>query len=369
MKDIEKSFLYTLARSRISSRDVQKILSSAIDHESLLNNPEKYFHSLSLNDSSTDKISKLWKDKELREKEFAEGEKLGIKIITLHDDAYPRALKEITNSPAILFLRGDFLSRDNLAVSIVGPRASTSYGRDVTAKIVQVLALHATVVSGMALGIDSVAHQKTIEADGRTIGVAGCGLGVDYPQGNRKLRESISEHGCLISAYPPLMPASRHHFPERNAIIAGLSQITIVVEASEKSGSLITARLAGEMGRDVAAVPGDITRRNSKGANQLIADGASIITDVNEVILMLERYANINLSSDELNDESETETDYPELWIMVLKELHHEPQTMDQLMKKLEPEGVDRGAASQAILEMEISGLIKQGPGGKYRSG
>jgi len=346
-----------------------KILSSPINSESLISNPKKYFQNLPLNYSAIEKLSKLWDDEQLRVKELEAGEKLGIKIITLHDNTYPKALKEITNPPAILFIRGKFLSRDNLAVAIVGPRASTSYGRDVTAKIVNALALHATVVSGMALGIDSVAHQKTIEADGRTIGVAGCGLGVDYPQGNRKLRDSISEHGCLMSAYPPLMPATRHHFPERNAIIAGLSQITIVVEASEKSGSLITARLAGEMGRDVAAVPGDITRRNSKGTNQLIADGASIITDVNEVILMLERYGNLSLSSNDSDEQHETENDYPELWNKVLNELNHEPQTMDQLMKLLEPEGHNRGETSQAILEMEISGLIKQEPGGKYRSG
>lgn len=200
----------------------------------------------------------------------------GWEILTPDSPYYPQKLRELRNFPPVLFLQGDkaaLLSEVKLAM--VGTRKATGYSLRVASMLAQSLsAAGVTVVSGGALGIDSAAHTGALRAGGKTIAVLGCGLGTDYLRENAALRREISENGALISEFLPFSPASRTTFPLRNRIISALSLGTVVVEAGEKSGSLITARYAMEQGRDVFAVPGDVISSAFTGANKLIHDGA-----------------------------------------------------------------------------------------------
>lgn len=200
----------------------------------------------------------------------------GWEILTPQSIYYPQRLREIRNFPPVLFLKGDkeVLLRD-VKLSIVGTRRASNYGLRVARLLAEALSeAGAVVVSGGALGVDSAAHAGALHAHGKTIAVLGCGLGTDYLRENAGLRKEISRNGALISEFLPFSPASRTTFPLRNRIISALSLGTVVVEAGEKSGSLITARLALEQGRDVFAVPGDIVSSAFTGANKLIHDGA-----------------------------------------------------------------------------------------------
>lgn len=200
----------------------------------------------------------------------------GWEILTPQSIYYPQRLREIRNFPPVLFLKGerDVLLRD-VKLSIVGTRRASNYGLRVARLLAEALSeAGAVVVSGGALGVDSAAHAGALHAHGKTIAVLGCGLGTDYLRENAGLRQEISQNGALISEFLPFSPASRTTFPLRNRIISALSLGTVVVEAGEKSGSLITARLALEQGRDVFAVPGDIISSAFTGANKLIRDGA-----------------------------------------------------------------------------------------------
>lgn len=200
----------------------------------------------------------------------------GWEILTPQSIYYPQRLREIRNFPPVLFLKGEreVLLRD-VKLSIVGTRRASNYGLRVARLLAEALSeAGAVVVSGGALGVDSAAHAGALHAHGKTIAVLGCGLGTDYLRENAGLRQEISQNGALISEFLPFSPASRTTFPLRNRIISALSLGTVVVEAGEKSGSLITARLALEQGRDVFAVPGDIVSSAFTGANKLIRDGA-----------------------------------------------------------------------------------------------
>jgi DNA processing protein len=199
----------------------------------------------------------------------------GIEVITWEDPNYPERLREIDGSPPVLYLRGELKSEDEWAVAIVGTRRVTSYGRQATESIAGTLANSGvTVVSGLARGVDAIAHQAALEAGGRTLAVLGCGVDRVYPPEHRRLVEQISLNGALISDYPLGTPPEGQNFPPRNRIIAGLSMAVVIVEAGQRSGALITANFAVEQGRDVFAVPGNIYAPQSKGTNRLIQQGA-----------------------------------------------------------------------------------------------
>jgi DNA processing protein len=201
---------------------------------------------------------------------------------------YPANLREITTPPERLYVRGDFEERDALAIAIVGSRAATSYGLAVAERLAADLAARGvTVVSGLARGIDSAAHRGALRAGGRTIAVLGSGVDVIYPPENRRLAHEIESHGAVISQFEPGTRPLSGHFPARNRVIAGLALGVVVVEAAEKSGSLITAGLAGELGREVMAVPGLLTSAQSVGAHRLIQDGAALILGWEDVVSQL----------------------------------------------------------------------------------
>jgi DNA processing protein len=209
----------------------------------------------------------------------------GIDVLTEAEDEYPRPLRRIHDPPAVLFRRGKSLPQDEMAVAIVGTRHATRYGIAQAEQLAGSLARTGfTVVSGLARGIDAAAHRGALSADGRTIAVLGNGVLVDYPPEHGNLAKGVSENGYVISESPPRMPPLSGAFPQRNRIISGLSLGTVVVEASDKSGSLITARHAYEQGREVFAVPGPIDSRVSRGCHALIRDGAKLVASIDDVL-------------------------------------------------------------------------------------
>ena len=211
--------------------------------------------------------------------------KLHVGVLRLTDAAYPRLLREITLPPPVLYIRGTLTPEDDWAVAIVGTRRATAYGRQITERLATELAQHdITIVSGLARGIDTHAHHATLDGGGRTIAVLGCGPDLVYPPENAKLAARIVENGCIITEFGPGTQPEAGNFPARNRLISGLSLGVLVAEAPDDSGALITTRFAAEQGRDVFAVPGNITSRTSSGANRLIQDGAKLVLDVNDIL-------------------------------------------------------------------------------------
>lgn len=223
---------------------------------------------------------------EKAEKSFNDAVSTGIKIITPQSEFFPAPLKKIDNAPLVLYLRGDeSVLKNELSISVVGAREASDYGCAVAKALSSALAAKGfTIVSGGARGIDSEAHFGALEEGGKTICVMGCGLNANYLAEMNPMREKISENGVVISEYPPKSPASRTTFPVRNRIISALTLGTIVVEAGERSGSLITARLALEQGKDVFAVPGDLVHSSFLGTNRLIRDGAIPVFSPNDIL-------------------------------------------------------------------------------------
>ena len=223
----------------------------------------------------------------------------GCQVMTLYDAAYPQCLKAIDTPPLVLYITGKLTPEDSLSISIVGSRDAKDYGRKVSYQLSYQLAQHGlTVVSGLAKGIDTSAHRGALEAGGRTIAVMGSGLSFIYPAANSDLAEKITESGALISEFPMDVKPKPRNFPRRNRIISGLTLGTVVVEASNRSGALITARLAGEQGREVFAVPGEIFSELSTGTHQLINNGAKLINTVDDLLNELPPYALNRTQSD-----------------------------------------------------------------------
>jgi len=208
-----------------------------------------------------------------------------IKVITYYDNDYPLNLRNISDSPKVLYMKGQLIPEDEVSIAIVGARKSTSYGKWAAEKISSELAnLGICLVSGMAKGIDTHVHISALKSKSRTIAVLGCGVDIIYPSSNRELYHKIQDNGCIISEFPLGTKPLPYNFPQRNRIISGLSLGVVVVEATEKSGSLITARHAIEQGKDVFAVPGNINSIFSRGTNLLIKDGAKLVTGIEDII-------------------------------------------------------------------------------------
>ncbi|MFN3189760.1 MAG: DNA-processing protein DprA [Aureliella sp.] len=229
----------------------------------------------------------------LRSSEFAERAEqvveqcrsLSIDILLPKDERFPRLLTEIADPPSLLFVRGEFRASDALGIAIVGTRGASQYGRTQAERFARALARAGfTVVSGLARGIDAAAHHGALEAGGRTLGVLCNGVAEVYPPQHQKLAERVIENGALVSEMPPGTKPKKGMFPQRNRIISGLTLGTIVIEAAERSGALISARLAGEQGRDVFALPGLVTSPHARGCHKLIRDGAVLVQDPEDII-------------------------------------------------------------------------------------
>lgn len=212
-----------------------------------------------------------------------------IKVVLSVDRTYPPNLRQIADCPPVLYYKGTLLPQDDLAIAVVGSRGATVYGRQVTEKLVSELASsELVIVSGLARGIDSIAHRAALDAGGRTIAVLGSGVDTIYPPENRILAEKIVSNGALVSEFPLGFPSVPSNFPARNRIISGLSLGVLITEAAVDSGSLITAGQAAEQGREVFAVPGPITSRMSEGANNLIKEGVHPATEARDILEILD---------------------------------------------------------------------------------
>ncbi|MEC5125128.1 DNA-processing protein DprA [Verrucomicrobiales bacterium BCK34] len=297
----------------------------------------------------------------------------GISALTLDDDAYPAALKQIHDPPFLLYIKGTILPRDSAALGVVGSRRMTHYGREQARKMsFQLAAAGFTIVSGLARGIDTAAHEAALAAEGRTIAVLGSGIGNVYPAENQALADRISENGAVISEFPVLYVPDKQSFPLRNRIVSGLSQGLLVVEAPVRSGSLITANQALEQGRSVFAVPGPVDRPNSEGCHRLIQQGATLVCTAQDIITELDSgMSSLNLTFDEPETAQKAEatpksnTPAPhvsELEQKILEELELGESTIDHLS---ETTGLPVGAVSAALLQLEMKCLVKQLPG-KY---
>ncbi|MCG2724989.1 MAG: DNA-processing protein DprA [Elusimicrobia bacterium] len=323
---------------------------------------------------SFDTAEKLF-DKALNcrpDEEIELAEKSGARLIFFEDEEYPQLLKKIYDPPLMLYVKGEMNSQ--AAVAVVGARKPTIYGIRVCSKLSRDIALSGiTVVSGLARGIDSVAHDSVIRSKGITFAVLGAGLNVLYPRENKKLSEKIIDTGgALISEFPMLTQPLPQHFPRRNRIISGLSYSTVVIEGSYRSGSLITAKSALEQGREILAVPGHIDSEMSKGPNKLIKEGASVCETAMDIILSLPTEALCNLNLDPKRIKSGADKS-EELKIEKLNEFEKgiykliadsdSGIVMDAIVHKL---GCSVPAASGAVFELEIANLIIMSDG-KYK--
>ncbi len=321
--------------------------------------------------SVSNKVAKTIKELsnlEVANKEFLLAQKNNIKILTYLDEDYPYQLKNIYDFPPVIYVKGNFNKNDNLSVSVVGSRKPTNYGAIVTEKFCKYFAQNSiTTISGLASGIDTQAHSSTLKNSGKTIAVLGNGLLEYYPAGNRKLQDEIAEKGVLISEFSLKRRPLPVNFPRRNRIVAALSLATIVIEAAEKSGSLITAELACEYGKDVFAVPGPIFSKYSQGPNNLIKQGAFVALKPEDVVEQIPLLNNL-VKKNEENKKQEIEKNLPlisQSSINILKMIQSSAvgMSLDEISLK---SNVKVSEVSTILLELELNGLIKAMPGQIY---
>lgn len=296
-------------------------------------------------------------------KELTLLEEIGARLLTLHHELYPKRLKEIYDPPPLLYLRGDLKKEDELAVAIVGSRKTTQYGRWMAEKISQDLSRHGiTIISGMARGIDSVAHWGALSSGGRTIAVLGCGVDVVYPSENRGLFRKIIEQGALLSEFPIGTPPESGHFPRRNRIISGLAIGVVIVQAGERSGALITAGYALEQGREVFAVPGNVGTETSRGANRLIREGAKMVESSEDILeeILPQWKREKEVESEENRIPFALSEEEKKLYSL----LGTEPLHIDMLIRESQ---FEPGQVSSLLLNLEMKGVVTQWPG-KYFS-
>jgi DNA processing protein len=285
-------------------------------------------------------------------------DKKGIQVLTWEDQAYPARLKEIEQPPPVLYMRGTLTAEDHWAVAVVGTRRTSSYGKQVAEELGTYLAENGvTVVSGLARGIDSIAHSAAVKAKGRTIAVLGSGVDCIYPPEHQPLAAKIITQGCLLSDYPPGSPPDSINFPARNRIISGLSLATVVVEAGDTSGALITATFAAEQGRDVLAVPGNIFSPQSKGTNRLILQGARPLLVMQDVLEVL----NLTQISQHQAARQVLPADATEARLLQI--LGYDPLYIDEICSQ---SGLSIEKVSAALAMMELKGMTRQVGGMSY---
>ena len=286
--------------------------------------------------------------------EWRRCQELGLSVVTLADENYPPLLREIYDPPALLYYRGNIGCLSQTCAAIVGSRKATACGRASAEKFAAELAAAGiVVVSGMARGIDSHAHQGALRVQGTTAAVLGSGLDICYPPENRALREKIVENGVVISEFPPGSQPKPAHFPMRNRIISGLSLAVVVVEAAEKSGALITADCALEQGREVFAVPGSIHSPTSRGCHRLLKEGAALAESAADILGFLGQRLPEAAAAVELTAAQK----------LVLTALEYEPTHFDKL---LQATGLTAADLSGLLVELELAGFVQKLSGNFY---
>lgn len=306
-------------------------------------------------------LSPKIRDDAKREYEYCE--KNNIKLINFTEKNYPINLLNTISPPPLLYYKGNILPEDEISISIIGSRKYSEYGNLCTKKFASELAsCKVTIISGMAYGTDSFAHLYSIEAKGRTIAVLGSGIDVIYPKENEKLYYDIIENGAVISEFPIGTQPTPKNFPIRNRIVAGLSLGTLVIEASKKSGTMITARLAAEFGRNVYVIPGELFNYNSVGTNSLIKDGAKLVTETNDILVDI--YSEISKLVPKPKQLSLfTPTDLNDVESMIYKNISLKPIYIDSLIEKVKLSPIEILSSLTILL---LKGYIKELPGKQY---
>jgi DNA processing protein len=290
--------------------------------------------------------------------EMAQLEEANIQLLTWDDEDYPTYLKEIPDPPPVLFVRGELQLQDQWAVAVVGTRRASAYGRLATERLTGDLARSGvTIVSGLARGIDSVAHQAALDAGGRTIAVLGSGLGCIYPAEHRALAQRISTCGALVTEFHPDTRPEAGNFPRRNRIISGLALGVLVVEAGERSGASITANYALDQGRDVFAVPGNITSRTSVGTNRLIQGGAKLVITAEDILEEL----NMTMVAEQVATQLALPATHEEAHLLQL--LSDQPLHVDELSREA---GMAVSQVTSTLTLMELKGMVRQLEGMSY---
>lgn len=285
----------------------------------------------------------------------------GHHLLTFHDPRYPAALAEIPDPPLLLYVAGRIGMLARPLVAVVGSRNASVQGRlDAESFSAALSGAGLCVVSGLALGIDTAAHEGALRGPGSTIAVVGTGLDRVYPARNRALAHRIVEHGCIVSEYALGTPPLAANFPRRNRVISGLAAGVLVIEAAAQSGSLITAQMAAEQGREVFALPGSIHSALAKGCHRLIRDGAQLVETVDEVLLAMRVSPLTGLTQlKEKASDTRCEADAE-----LLDAMGHEPVALDDLLLRL---GGDTGELGSRLLDLELAGTIVQLPGGRVQ--
>lgn len=283
-------------------------------------------------------------------------EALRERVITLIDDDYPPLLKEIADPPLALHFRGDRALLARMSVALVGSRRASPYGVNAAQHLArQLVSAGIVIVSGMARGIDAASHYAALDSGGTTIAVLGTGIDVVYPRSNLRLYRRIAEKGLILSELPPGTPPRPENFPIRNRLISGISHGTVIVEATRRSGSLITARMAAEQNREVFAVPGSIFSAGSEGPHRLAQYGAKLVHDANDVLEELPGDLRLAQTKEEEPDEPLREV----LAVLTREEGAH----VDAVAQKL---GRTTGAVAESLLQLELGGWIRALPGARY---
>lgn len=300
------------------------------------------------------------------DQELEKVEKWSIKLLSLNDPDYPKALFQTYNPPLLLYVKGEILERDEISIAIVGSRLPDRYGRTVAQTLSSELAsLGITIVSGLARGIDSFAQEAAIKAGGRTIGVLGCGLDQIYPPENKKLYTDVSQNGAVISEFNIGTAPIAQNFPRRNRIISGLSLGVVVVQASEKSGSLISASFALDQNKEVFAVPGHINHKLSRGTHWLIKRGAKLVETVDDVVSEIDSLR--NLQGKDLFEEDRREkilTTLTKSQKEVFSVLSSDPVHIDEINKLT---GIEPSSLLSTLLTLELNDVIVQLPGKHFQ--
>lgn len=324
----------------LSNRRMSEILSLNIE-EVKEHIPEEYEKIRELNDEKINKIYEKLKNDE-------------VSIVCLGHEDYPENLSSIPNPPPILYIKGKLKENDNNAIGIVGTRKPTEYGRIVSYEFAKKLSDYKiTIVSGLAIGIDTAAHSGAIENGGRTIGVIGCGIDIVYPKTNKRLFELVKDNGAILSEFPPGTEPLSYNFPLRNRIISGLSKAIIAVQATSKSGVFSTVKWATDLGREVFAVPGNINVPQSEGTNKLLKMGANIITEVNDILSFL------GIEEKKFEEELELPDDEKKIFDI----LSDEPLSIEIISGIL---GFTLQHTSSSLLLLELKGYVKDVGGKKY---
>ncbi len=299
------------------------------------------------------------------ERELEAIERLGLSVLTLADARYPKPLRAIPDPPVVLYCQGSYEPRDELAIAIVGTRKPSAYGRTVAEKLAGELGARGfTIVSGLAVGIDTAAHRGALKVGARTIAVLGGGFQHLYPRQNRRLAEEIAGQGAVLSEFPVETPPDRWTFPKRNRVISGLSRGVVVVEAPERSGALITAKCALDQGREVFAVPGPVVPEGHKGSHRLIQQGAKLVTDVEDI---LEEFADLRealrLGKASTAAAAREGPALEGLEARVYEALEFDPLHFDDVVERT---GLSPKEVSYGLLQLVMKDLVKELEGKRY---